>query len=102
MNFNKYQEEALKTRLPTAGEAYTLLGIAGEVGELLSLVAKGIRDEVAIDEDKMKKELGDILWFIAAIASDLEIKLDDVAKANIEKLAKRKENNTITGSGDDR
>lgn len=102
MELNEYQKKAMEFRLDTANEAYALLGIAGEVGELLSLVAKGIRDEVVIEDSKLVKELGDILWFVAAIAHDLKFDLNDIAQKNVEKLSKRKENGTIKGDGDDR
>lgn len=102
MDLNEYQTKAMETRLPTATEEYALLGLAGEVGELYSLVAKSIRDGTQYTDDNLKKELGDILWFIAAIATDIGFTLDEVAQANIDKLQKRKYNNSITGSGDDR
>jgi NTP pyrophosphatase (non-canonical NTP hydrolase) len=106
MNFDEYQEQAMTTRTPTANSAYALLGLSGEVGEVHSLFAKQIRDEHLDDDDEfllqMKKELGDVLWFIAAIAKDFDINLSDIAKTNIEKLKKRKESGTIQGSGDNR
>lgn len=102
MELNNYQEQAMTTRLATADEGYALLGLAGEVGELYSLVAKGIRDGSTPSDDNLKKELGDILWFIAAISKDIGFTLEEIAQANLDKLQKRKYNNTITGSGDDR
>lgn len=102
MDLNEYQTKAMETRLPTATEEYALLGLAGEVGELYSLVAKAIRDDNPFSDDIIKKELGDILWFVAAISKDLGFTLDEVAQTNIDKLQKRKYNNSITGSGDDR
>ena len=92
------------TRLPTASAAYALFGLVGEVGELFSLVAKDIRDDKYEDEVTAKavKELGDILWFIAAIAQDMGATLEDVAQGNIDKLARRKASGTLQGSGDNR
>lgn len=104
-DFDYYQDEALTTRTEFADEAYALLGLAGEVGEVCSLVAKQIRDNhLSEDElqDAMKKELGDVLWFIAAIADDCDLSLSEIAEANIEKLKKRKAAGTIQGSGDNR
>ena len=107
MEMNYYQEEAMTTRLPTAGLEYAWFGLAGEVGELYSLMAKlyrdgkGERTDEEIVED-VKKELGDILWFIAAISKDYKFTLEEVAQKNVDKLAKRKEKGTITGSGDNR
>jgi len=103
MNMNDYQSEALNFRVPSADEYYATLNIAGEVGELLGLMAKARRDGRKMDYDlNIKKELGDILWHVAAIASDHGYTLDDIAKGNIWKLSARKEANTIQGSGDDR
>ncbi len=104
-DFDQYQEQAMTTRTSTANPAYALLGLSGEVGEVHSLFAKQIRDNHLDDDEfvlQMKKELGDVLWFIAAIAEDLEINLSDIAETNIEKLKKRKASGTIQGSGDNR
>lgn len=103
MSFNDYQNEAMSFRMETASALYALLNLAGEVGELNSLMAKAIRDGRKPDYDmNVKKELGDILWSVAAIAIDHGFTLQDVADANIAKLSKRKIDNTLTGSGDDR
>lgn len=104
MNFTEYQMKAMAFRLPSATSEYALLNLAGEVGEVLSLEAKLIRDGGNVDEFrvKLKKELGDVLWHIAAIAKDNGMDLHDVAVGNIHKLAQRQTNNTIKGSGDDR
>lgn len=86
-----------------ADSLYAILNIGGEVGELYSLLAKSIRDGAKEDfTDNIKKELGDILWHIAAIAEDYNFTLEDVAKQNINKLASRKERNVLSGSGDNR
>ncbi len=104
MNFSDYQAKAMSFRLPSATSEYALLNLAGEVGELLSLEAKCIRDgaEWGPFLDNAKKELGDILWCLAAVAKDYGFDLDDVATANITKLTNRKNNNTIQGNGDNR
>jgi NTP pyrophosphatase (non-canonical NTP hydrolase) len=102
MNINQYQYDAMKTRLPSANEDYSLLGFVGEVGELYSLLAKSIRDGKDLDTEMVKKELGDCLWFIAAIATDFGFTLEDVAEVNLTKLNKRKTKGTLTGSGDER
>lgn len=102
MEFNQYQYDANKTRLPSANENYSLLGFVGEVGELYSLLAKTIRDRKELDVEMVKKELGDCLWFIAAIATDFGFTLDDVAETNLAKLQKRQKKGTLTGSGDER
>ena len=102
MQLNKYQERAMSTRLESASEAYALLGLIGELGEVYSLIAKGVRDGSVIDEDKIKAELGDVLWFVAAIAADMEFTLENIAQYNLNKLESRQQRNTLQGSGDDR
>lgn len=102
MTLDEYQDWAMSTRLGTAGGVYALLGISGEVGELHSHIAKAIRDGKEFDSEYIQKELGDILWFIAAIAQDFNLSLHDVALANIEKLQARQKKGTLQGSGDER
>ena len=101
MDLNEYQYRAMKTRLPTANANYALYNLSGEVGELHSLVAKFIRDG-KLDMDLVKKELGDILWCLAAVVLDYGFTLDEVAEANLTKLQKRKKSGTLTGSGNER
>lgn len=103
MNLNDYQAEAMSFRLETATPLYALLNLAGEVGELNSLLAKSIRDGVKTDHQlNIRKELGDILWSVAAVAIDNGFTLEEVAMGNIAKLSQRKTNNTLQGSGDER
>lgn len=104
MNFNEYQDKALSFRLRSADELYAMYNLAGEVGELMSHEAKMIRDggNIGTHLENVKKELGDILWCVSAIARDNGFDLDEVAQGNIDKLTRRKANNTIKGSGDDR
>lgn len=103
MNFNEYQNFCQSVRLPTATPEYCLLNLPGEVGELCSLIAKGIRDGRKLDyEQNIKKELGDSLWSIATIALDNGWTLQEVADGNVNKLSKRKVDGTFQGSGDNR
>ena len=104
MNFDEYQRKLMAYRMPSADETYALLGLAGEAGEVCSLVAKGIRDGYNILElqASMKKELGDVLWFVAAIAESYNLSLNEIAQANYEKIASRFERGVLGGSGDDR
>ena len=103
MGFNEYQSGCGDTRLPTATTEYFVINLAGEVGELSSLFAKGIRDGRKYDFDQnVKKELGDILYHVAAIATDHGFTLEDVARSNILKLIDRKDRGVLTGSGDNR
>lgn len=86
--------------------AYTVLGLAGEAGELAGKLKKVIRDDGGrISKDKldaMKDENGDCLWYIAQNSFNFGENLEKTAVNNINKLVKRKENNTLTGSGDKR
>lgn len=105
MDFNEYQNQAMTFRMPTATPMYAVVNYAGETGELCSLIAKGIRDGVKDNEEfrsKLKKELGDGLWHIAAIAMDNGFSLREIAEGNINKLSSRSQRGTITGSGDNR
>lgn len=99
MNMNDYQAEALSFRVPTATAEYALLNLSAEVGELLGLIAKAKRDGYKMDHDlEAKKELGDVLWHVAAVAMDYGYTLEDIAVGNINKLSKRKQDGTIQGS----
>ena len=103
ITMDTYQSKAMTTRLASAGEEYALLGLVGEVGEFFSLIAKAVRDGEQDDYREMaKKELGDILWFIAALAEDHGYTLGEIAEGNLTKLAKRKAAKTLQGSGDNR
>jgi len=109
MNFEEYQKKSRKTAIyPNAGDnfVYPTLGLSGEAGEVAEKIKKVIRDKDGkIDEETKKmiqKELGDVMWYISQLASELNLKLDDIAKINIEKLYSRLERGKIGGSGDDR
>jgi NTP pyrophosphatase (non-canonical NTP hydrolase) len=102
-NIADYQKEAWQYSLRNARDDYYLLtGIQGEVGELSSLFAKAYRDEKPLDEENVKKELGDILWFVAGFATYYGWSLEDIAETNIAKLESRKARGVISGSGDNR
>jgi NTP pyrophosphatase (non-canonical NTP hydrolase) len=83
-----------------------VLGLCGETGEIAEKIKKLIRDKKAIlDEEfisEIKKELGDVLWYLAVLAKQFDLNLNDIAEKNIEKLASRKERNVLSGSGDER
>lgn len=104
MNFKEYQELAKTTAIyPEAAKIfYPCIGLAGEVGEICEKVKKHVRDGKVLDTEDLKKELGDVLWYLSALASDLGIDLEDVATTNYEKLKSRQERNVIKGSGDNR
>jgi NTP pyrophosphatase (non-canonical NTP hydrolase) len=108
MDFNEYQKEAVKTAIYGTGNKviYPVLGLCGEAGEVAEKVKKILRDKNGAydpeDFEAIKKELGDVLWYIANIANDLDLSLDGVALANIEKLKSRRDRNKLHGSGDNR
>jgi NTP pyrophosphatase (non-canonical NTP hydrolase) len=85
---------------------YPTLGLVGESGEVAEKIKKILRDKNGIvekeDREEIKKELGDVLWYLAQISTELKIKLDDVAKTNLEKLFSRLKRGKIKGSGDNR
>lgn len=109
MNFKDYQKESRKTaQYPQVGKnyIYPVLGLAGETGEVAEKFKKIIRDNGGkIDLAKkieIEKELGDVLWYLSQIATELNLKLEDIAQNNIKKLQSRLERNCIKGSGDNR
>ena len=107
-DLDMYQKVALTTAIYPREQAiiYPTLGLTGEAGEVANKVKKIIRDGSDSKDERLvseiKSEIGDCLWYIAVLASDFDIKLSDIASANLEKLEKRKEKGTIHGSGDDR
>ena len=107
-DLDMYQKVAKTTAIYPREQAiiYPTLGLTGEAGEVANKVKKIIRDGSDKNDDSLvseiKSEIGDCLWYIAVLASDFNIKLSDIASTNLEKLANRKKNNTIHGSGDAR
>ena len=107
---NHYQKEAWETAifpdcLGDYGQsiAYPALGLAGETGEVVELIKKALRDNAGkVDKANLKKELGDVLWYLGAIATQHDLSLGDIASANLQKLADRKERGTIRGKGNSR
>jgi NTP pyrophosphatase (non-canonical NTP hydrolase) len=101
--FDAYQDFTDSTAIypPEKGLEYTALGLASEAGEFAGKVKKMIRDG-NYDTEAMIAELGDVLWYVARAAAELDVHLSDVAKDNVEKLKSRIERNKIGGSGDDR
>src|SRR5690606_10301927 len=102
--FKTYQQESKKTAgYPTIAHSviYPTLGLTGEAGEVAEKIKKIFRDKEgqfsAEDLDLIKKELGDVLWYLTQIATDLGISLEDVAKHNIEKLYSRLERGKLKG-----
>ena len=109
MEFNEYQKRAWETAIyPNKGNnlIYPMLGLGGESGEVLEKMKKIIRDEnYKISDEKkeeLKKELGDVFWYLASISTELGLELEEIIQANLNKLSSRKERNTLHGSGDNR
>jgi len=109
MKLNNYQDKARKTAIyPNIGGniIYPTLGLCGESGEFAEKIKKLIRDNNGVMtpeiRDALIKELGDILWYVANSASELNVTLEEVALCNLDKLQKRKQENKLHGEGDDR
>ena len=109
MEFSEYQKLSRETAVyPNAGSnyIYPTLGLSGEAGEVAEKIKKAIRDcGGVVDEARrteIEKELGDVLWYVAQLASELGLSMDTVARKNIDKLFSRKARNVLTGSGDNR
>lgn len=109
MTFEEYQRLSRETAVyPEVGEnfIYPTLGLAGEAGEVAEKIKKVLRDDGGIvsaeRKEELLKELGDVLWYLSQIATELKLSLDTVASFNIQKLMSRKERGKISGSGDNR
>lgn len=102
MLIEEYQKKAFETALETAkNPAYMVANLTSEAGEVAGKYAKWIRDG-ALDEEGIQKEMGDVFWQLAGLATVMGWSLADIASKNLQKLANRSLNNTITGSGDNR
>jgi NTP pyrophosphatase (non-canonical NTP hydrolase) len=108
MELSEYQRQSRTTaEYPReAWLAYPALGLAGEAGEVAEHAKKAIRDDAGKISDErraaMAKELGDVLWYVAQLASELELDLDQIAQGNLDKLFSRQARGVISGSGDNR
>ncbi|MFA6089886.1 MAG: nucleoside triphosphate pyrophosphohydrolase family protein [Candidatus Woesearchaeota archaeon] len=108
MNIDQYQEFTKTTAVYPKEQAlsYVTLGLAGEAGEVANKVKKIIRDNNGVITDQTRKdiasELGDVYWYLARLADELNIKSSEVIISNTTKLTARLVNNTIKGSGDNR
>ncbi|HWY18893.1 MAG TPA: nucleoside triphosphate pyrophosphohydrolase family protein [Solirubrobacteraceae bacterium] len=110
MHLSEYQRLSRRTaeypREASSWLAYPALGLAGEAGEVAEHAKKTIRDDGGQVSDErrvaMSKELGDVLWYVAQLASELGLELDEIAQANLDKLLSRQERGVLSGEGDDR
>ena len=129
MNFDEYQQKSRATAMypkvaivqdvrddgggvfaqimsEPLGWVYPAGKLGGECGELQEKLFKILRDDNGVTSEQkreaIKKELGDIIWYVAQLATEFDLSFSDVAQANLAKLADRKERGVIGGSGDDR
>jgi NTP pyrophosphatase (non-canonical NTP hydrolase) len=109
MNFNDYQTKSRKTAgYPAIGHPviYPALGLVNEAGEVAGKIKKIFRDhEGRISNETreaLKAELGDVLWYLAQVATELDLELNEIAEHNIAKLYDRLERGKIRGEGDNR
>ena len=107
--YNDYQKESRKTWHYVSTEhalAYPTLGLVNEAGEVAGKIKKLFRDKdkklTKEDVKALKGELGDVLWYLTQICTELGLSLEEVAEANLEKLFDRKERGKLGGDGDDR
>ncbi len=106
MDINYYQRLSHETAMypgigTMVGMMYAGLGLAGEAGEVVEHIKKGYRDEVFHPYDILL-ELGDVMWYVAEIATANGLSMGEVLQANLDKLASRKERGAIQGSGNHR
>lgn len=112
MTLDEYQDAARSTALypQEVRVLYPTLKLAGEAGEVAEKLGKLMRDEAYVPGAELSEaqrtalaaELGDVMWYIANLAADLGLSLDEVGRGNLEKLASRKARGVLHGSGDDR
>jgi NTP pyrophosphatase (non-canonical NTP hydrolase) len=109
MDFKDYQTKSRKTaKYPPIGHPviYPTLGLTNEAGEVAGKIKKIFRDKNGVigesEREALKGELGDVLWYLAQVCTELDLSLDEVAGYNIEKLYSRLERGKIGGEGDNR
>ena len=109
MDFNEYQEKAKETAIyPKLSPSWLFpsIGLSGELGEVMEKLKKIIRDDNGIitDEKKteLKREIGDILWYLSILSHELGLSLQEIAETNIEKIKSRHQRGVVHGQGDNR
>ena len=105
MIMDSYQRVARKTVIYPRKQMiiYPALGLAGESGEVCEKVKKHLRGDDSPNLRKdIEKELGDVLWYVATLASDLGLHLDNIATKNLDKLRDRERRDVLQGDGDER
>ena len=122
MNLNEYQSKAIPLAIYPKKHTiiYPTLGLVGEAGEVAEKIKKWLRGDLYkpsgkdtftegeqkaifnVFKEDVAKELGDVLWYLANLANDINYSLSEIAQMNLDKLTSRKERGTLKGSGDDR
>ena len=109
MNFSDYQKRSRATaQYPSIGHPviYPVLGLANEAGEVTGKIKKVFRDkggEISAEtRSALQAELGDVLWYLAQVCTELDISMDEVAESNLAKLLDRQARGQIRGDGDNR
>ena len=105
MNLDDYQKRARKTAIyPEIQEIiYPALGLAGESGEVCEKIKKYLRGDTNSNfKNDVEKELGDVLWYVANLAADMGLTLNEIATKNIDKLRDRERRDVLQGDGDER
>lgn len=103
---DEFQSECSKTAIypKEVGLSYVGLGLSGEVGEVTGIISKVYRDDNGIVSEevknKLKREIGDVCYFIAEMCNVLNVSFEEILKINVEKLRDRKERGVLQGSGD--
>ncbi len=107
IDFERYQRESRKTwSLVHTDHAivYPTLGLVNEAGEVAGKIKKIFRDKDGViseaDRAALKSELGDVLWYLTQICTELDLSLKEVAAQNLTKLFDRLERGVIGGEGD--
>jgi NTP pyrophosphatase (non-canonical NTP hydrolase) len=109
MLISEYQELSRRTATyPDAGDniVYPTLGLAGEAGEVAEKVKKLLRDDDGVMSRERREalagELGDVLWYVAQVATEAGLDLEEIAQGNLDKLLSRQQRGVLSGSGDSR
>jgi NTP pyrophosphatase (non-canonical NTP hydrolase) len=109
VDLHEYQRHSRATAVyPQAGDnlTYPALGLCGEAGEVAEKVKKLLRDDGGVMSDERRAalagELGDVLWYVAQVATEADLDLEQIAQANLDKLLSRQQRGVLSGSGDQR
>ena len=110
MDLDEYQNQAEETaifpdKLPDfieVGQVYTVLGQAGESGEIEEKLKKAIREDDPEYIEEMRAEVGDVLWYLSQVCEEFDWSLEQIAQDNLDKLQDRQERGQLTGEGDNR